>query len=220
MNLKIKSVAVAISPLILSFTALFLLFVLLNASLSPYIGTLGLFLNEGSQAAEPKEPENIFQGYEGEKDVDVVDGNTITYPKRGALYATLSVQTEKCSLFTDVYFDDSDAALNRGGVGQNYGTKPAGFGTTILIAGHNNGKFNALQFVEVGDVITMTTSYGIFQYQVREAKVMPASSYSSANLKYDTEELVLYTCYPFTALGLTNQRFFVFADKISGPVVK
>jgi sortase A len=30
----------------------------------------------------------------------------------------------------------------------------------------------------------------------------------------------MYTCYPFDELGLTNDRFYVYAEYVSGPQVK
>jgi sortase (surface protein transpeptidase) len=36
----------------------------------------------------------------------------------------------------------------------------------------------------------------------------------------ESEELTLYTCYPFGAEDkLRNERFFVYAEKISGPEI-
>ncbi|MDF2568387.1 MAG: hypothetical protein K0R90_1843, partial [Oscillospiraceae bacterium] len=39
------------------------------------------------------------------------------------------------------------------------------------------------------------------------------------DLSQKKEQLILYTCYPFNTLGLTSKRFFVYADKISGPQI-
>ena len=37
---------------------------------------------------------------------------------------------------------------------------------------------------------------------------------------YDTEEyLMMYTCYPFDSLS-TDQRYFVYAKKVSGPTIQ
>ena len=39
------------------------------------------------------------------------------------------------------------------------------------------------------------------------------------DLAADQESLILYTCYPFDEIGLTSQRFFVYADYTSGVVI-
>ena len=214
-----------ISPLLLSFTIVLCLYLAVGKSLAPYFSAVGLLLDEKENDGEKTEEfENIFEGYEKEdlpetpeKDENTIDGNDIVYPKRGALYARLAIAS--VGMETDVYFDDSDAALNRGGVGQSYSSRIPGYSRPILISGHNNGKFNALQHVKVGDIVTITTNYGIFEYQIRECAVKDKDDPTAINLDQEEEELILYTCYPFYMLTLTRQRYFVYADKISGPTV-
>lgn len=217
----IRTVALAISPLFLSFVTIVLLYALLANTLTPIFSIANLFLFAEEQDDAEKNYENIFQGYEEKEDSlqkqEMIDGNTIVYPKRGALYAKLLIKS--VGMETDVYFDDSDAALSRGGVGQSYSSKIPGYGKPILISGHNNGKFNALQHVSVGDIVTITTNYGIYEYRIRECVVKDKDDPGAVELNKEEEELILYTCYPFTMLGLTRQRYFVYADKISGPVV-
>lgn len=220
----IKGVALAISPLLLSFTIVICLYLAVGKSLAPYFSAVGLLLGEQEHTKEQDAGfDNIFEGYEKEEapetvqNENTIDGNDIVYPKRGALYARLAIAS--VGMETDVYFDDSDAALNRGGVGQSYSSHIPGYSRPILISGHNNGKFNALQHVKVGDVVTITTNYGIFEYRVRECAVKDKDDPAAINLDQEEEELILYTCYPFYMLTLTRQRYFVYADKISGPTV-
>ncbi len=217
-NSLIKTVALAISPLLLSLGVILVLVCLLAEPVGPYISLAQLLLSDEEQT-QTQEIENIFKGYEdtGEKK-DVIDGNTIDYPGRGDLYARLKI--EAVNLDVDVYFDTDKKALTSGGVGQHYSSKIPGYGQPILICGHNNRHFNALQYIEIGDILTMTTNYGVFEYQVRETAVKKYWDKDGAvDLGKQQEELVLYTCYPFTKLGLKEDRFFVYADKISGPVV-
>ena len=55
--------------------------------------------------------------------------------------------------------------------------------------------------------------------QVRETKILNESDPQAVDL-LQKKELVMYTCYPFDMLSSTDQRFFVYADKVSGPVLK
>jgi len=213
----LKSVAMLFAPLILSITVVLGLYLFLGETVSPYLSVVNLLLSHEEQENTEKDFDNIFEGYTGEGAEDVIDGNDIQFPTRGALYAKLAIPS--CSLETDVYFDDSDEALSRGGVGQNYGTKIPGYGRPLLICGHNNGKFNALQYVNVGDIVTMTTNYGVYEYQIRETAIKDMDDPTAIDLFQEKEELILYTCYPFTTLRLTRLRFFVYADKISGPEI-
>ena len=40
------------------------------------------------------------------------------------------------------------------------------------------------------------------------------------DLSADYDNLVLYTCYPFDEIGLTSQRFFVYADLVEGITIE
>ena len=212
----VKSVAKVLSPLILSLIVLLSAYAALNAVLGPTLGAAGLFLGSGAEVKAP-EGDNIFEGYEEPPTpVDAVDGNDIRFPHRGDLYARLAIPS--CGIEDDVYFDDSDAALRRG-LGQYYGSSIPGYGAPILIAGHNNGSFHRLGGAAVGDEITITTNYGVYVYRITEARVRRADDPAAIDLAQEKEQLILYTCYPFTTLSLTPQRYFVYADKVSGPTV-
>ena len=92
-------------------------------------------------------------------------------------------------------------------------------GKTILLAGHNNTFFNDLQHAEVGATVTITTHYGVYTYEVTEMKVMDYQDETSYDFSRTDENLILYTCYPFDALGFTPNRYFVYAKYVSGPVL-
>lgn len=212
----VKSVAKILSPLILSFIVLCGTIWLLKASFGPTLSAVKLFLSD-QREVPVREANNIFEGYEEpDEPVNVVDGNDIRYPHRGDLYARLAI--ESCGIEDDVYFDDSDAALNKG-LGQYFGSSLPGYGSPILIAGHNNRSFHRLGEAQVGDLITITTNYGIYQYQIVETAIIRADDPGAVDLTQDKEQLILYTCYPFTTLSLTPRRYFVYADKVSGPDV-
>ena len=89
----------------------------------------------------------------------------------------------------------------------------------MLVGGHNNSYFNGLKSVKVGNTITLKTNYGVYTYKVTKTAVLPATDKSAYDLKATQENLVLYTCYPFDMLGLTPNRYFVYADYVSGPRV-
>lgn len=174
-----------------------------------------------SGPAQPEVPEDVFVPYTGEAEteepVEEIDGNEIKFPKFAELYARLEFPT--LGVGENVYFDDSNAILKKG-LGQFYGTEIFGYGTPIMICGHNNRFFKNLQYLEVGDEIVATTSYGVYRYVITETAVHDISDPDAYDLNQDKEQLILYTCYPFTALGLTNKRYFVYADKVSGPYVR
>ena len=95
-----------------------------------------------------------------------------------------------------------------------------GFNRTILIAGHSIPYFEPLGNIKTGDIISISTHYGDFQYKITNTKIADADDSSNYDLKQDKkEQLILYTCYPFELIGYKSQRLFVYADKISGPTI-
>ena len=92
-------------------------------------------------------------------------------------------------------------------------------GKTILLAGHNNTFFNDLQHAEAGATVTITTHYGVYIYEVTGTEILDYQDETAYDFTRTDENLILYTCYPFDALGFTPNRFFVYAKYVSGPVL-
>ena len=92
-------------------------------------------------------------------------------------------------------------------------------GKTILLAGHNNTFFNDLQHAEADATVTITTHYGVYTYEVTGTEILDYQDETAYDFTRTDENLILYTCYPFDALGFTPNRFFVYAKYVSGPVL-
>ena len=159
---------------------------------------------------------SIFEAPVNKEDRATIPASEVTMPTAGTLYAHISCT--KAGLDAPIYFDDSDAIL-KNGVGQYTGSSIPGFGLPILLAGHNTTYFLPLQNIEVGDIITITTSYGIYKYQITATKIVSKNLASAYNLAQKKEQLIMYTCYPFNMLGTLANRYFVYGDKLSGPVI-
>ena len=134
----------------------------------------------------------------------------------GSLYGYLSC--EKIGLNCSVYMGD-DSYILRKGAGQIPATFLPGEGGLIMLGAHNNSYFNCLQYSEIGDIITLETSYGIYQYQVVSTETVDVSDKNAYDFYTNHEQLLLYTCYPFDTLSSTVYRYMVHADLISGPSV-
>ena len=107
----------------------------------------------------------------------------------------------------------------RYGVGIYNGSFIPGYGKTILVAGHNNTYFNGLKYAKKGQIIKIRTNYGNYRYEITDTQIKDKNDRSAYDLSADHENLILYTCYPFDELGLTPNRFFVYAKPVSGPVI-
>ena len=140
----------------------------------------------------------------------------IQYPKTGEQFGELII--EDCSIDNNLFFGDGNVAL-RNGVGIYNGSFIPGYGKTILVAGHNNTYFNGLKNAKAGQTVTIKTSYGNYTYEITDTAVKKATDTSAYDLNANEENLIMYTCYPFDELGLTDQRFFVYAKYVSGPQI-
>lgn len=133
----------------------------------------------------------------------------------GDMYAY--VRCTRIALEAPVYYGDDNAILKKG-AGQDFSSSQPGFGRLIVLCAHNNTFFNALKNIENNDIIEIETSYGTYCYEVKETKILNENDKSAFNFAIDHEQLVMYTCYPFDMLAHTPDRFFVYADLVSGPV--
>ena len=153
--------------------------------------------------------------------VEISDENTVKRSDaktaiNGELYAY--VKCEEINLDCPVYMDDTTEILKMG-AGQIPATSQPGYGKLIMIGAHNNTFFNCLKNIEDGDIITMETSYGNYNYEVVYIEVVDVTGMDAYDFWTDHEQLLLYTCYPFDMLSSTNYRFMVHADLISGPTL-
>lgn len=194
-----------------------LIYVAFNPIIKPVLSVSEIFISD----ADFKSGDKLTSIFDENSHISQESSNTVAMsqveiPSFGTHYANLSISS--ISIEAPLYFGDSSSVLSSG-LGQYNGSFLPGFGRPILISGHNNSYFNSLQYINKGDEITITTNYGVYKYQVTETRIASYDDKSAYDLSADKETLILYTCYPFDTLGLTPQRFFVYADKVSGPDV-
>lgn len=202
-----------IFPLILCLCLVLFTGAVLVASAGSLISIGGMFMSD-KQVDYSKSYDNIF--IPTDNDSDTVDASEVEFPGINKQFGELSIKN--CAIDTKLFFGDSSIPL-RNGVGIYAGSFIPGYGRTILIAGHNNTYFNGLKNIKKGDIVKISTSYGNYKYKVSGTKLTTDKDKNAYDLSATKENLILYTCYPFDSLGLTNKRFFVYAEKISGPVI-
>ena len=205
-----------ILPIVFFIGAYGILYFALSPLLAPFIGVADMFFSD-QKLEHDREYNNIFVPIEDTIVQETVNASDITYPKYGEMFGKISVENTSVQ-DVNLFFGDGSVAL-RNGVGIFNGSFVPGYGKTILVAGHNNTYFNGLKNAQEGAVVTIHTSYGNYTYSITKTEVRSASGPSELNLGADEENLVLYTCYPFDELGLTNERFFVYARFVSGPKI-
>jgi sortase A len=93
-------------------------------------------------------------------------------------------------------------------VGHIQGTSKIGAAGNAGLAAHRNTFFKPLKGVKVGDVVTVTTTDGVFSYRVQKLSVVLPTEVSVLAATPD-ETLTLVTCYPFDWVGEAPQRLIV-----------
>lgn len=149
----------------------------------------------------------------------ILKGSEVAFPEYNQNIGTLSVANEDGTYLTcDLYFGDNDKALKKG-AGIYSGSIAPGYGSTVLIAGHNHTYFKPMKQAAVGDIVTITTYYGVYTYRLREISILPAHDKNNFDLLAEHENLVMYTCHPFGSIGMTPTRYFYYGEYLSGPMI-
>ena len=201
------------------------IFTVMYIAIAPTFGTLisaaSVMFSDGENDYST-EYKNIFVPVQENATVETVTNTvgepevkaeTVEFPHYGNQFAEIKIPA--CDIECPLFMGDGDVALSNG-VGIYYGSFLPGYGGTTLIAGHNNTFFNGLKYAEAGQEIIIRTSYGNYKYVIRETAVKDSLDTTAYDLSADHENLILYTCYPFDEIGLTKDRFFVYADLVEG----
>lgn len=196
-------------------------YLVLYLALAPWLTTaasaMGMFFSDTEINNHTSDDyDNIFVPVSENDSKTYIDISSIEYPQYGNQFGELTI--EECDVDCKLFFGDGDTAL-KNGVGIYNGSFIPGYGGTILVAGHNNTYFNGLKNAQEGQLVKISTSYGNYEYRITKAEVKENTDKTAYDLGADYENLIMYTCYPFDALGLTKYRYFVYAEYVSGPQI-
>ncbi len=103
-------------------------------------------------------------------------------------------------------------------VGHEPGSYLPGEGKQIVLTGHREEDFAALADVTEGDDVFVTVGDNVYLYEIYETKIVDPMDPEGINYvrgETDTEELVMYTCYPFEKFTPVTDRFVVRAKRVS-----
>lgn len=151
-----------------------------------------------------------------EMNLENIELSDVSMPTNSTQYG--KIYCDRVGFLAPLFFGD-DSNILRLGVGQYIGSSMPGFGKPILLCGHNTSYCLPMQYMEVGDVLCISTNYGLFEYTIDDLKVLNMSDPTAFNLNKNEEELILYTCYPFDLIGAKTDRLFIYAKKTNGPSV-
>lgn len=217
-------VAYVCMPLILSAVVGLILFAGLYPVGQVMLRSANMLTNGGEVYAQGDGSPILSDGERNEVLKETTESETqeekevVEEPNIGDAYG--HIVCERIGIDAPVYFGDNSTVLLQG-----IGTYPSswvpGCGKTTLLSGHNDMAFKTLGNVAVGDEFTITTDYGTYEYKVSDFKIVNETEIEACRLDSDTEQVVLYTCYPFYRIsGRRTERFFVYLEKLSGPEIE
>jgi sortase A len=123
------------------------------------------------------------------------------------------LEIPRIDLSATVLEGSDDATLSRA-AGHIEDTALPGTRGNAGIAAHRDTIFRPVRNLKLGDVMTVTTADGVYDYRVdRTMIVNPEDVYVLDPT--DRATLTLVTCYPFTFIGHAPQRFIVQANLVA-----
>ncbi|MBR3153151.1 MAG: class D sortase [Clostridia bacterium] len=132
-----------------------------------------------------------------------------SYPEYGSEYATIEI--DKIDVNLPVYFG-STLEILKDGVGHDSGSYFPGEGGSIIYMGHNSKNvFRRFSELQIGDMIKVNTTYGEFNYEIYDMKLIEEDEKDKLPIQRNEEILMIYTCYPFNNIGYTTQRYVVYS---------
>jgi sortase A len=87
----------------------------------------------------------------------------------------------------------------------------------VGIAAHRDSFFRNLRNVREGDTIRMTTTWGVYEYEVDSLQIVFPKNIEVLD-PTPAPSMTLVTCYPFNYVGSAPKRFIVRARQVNPPV--
>lgn len=112
-----------------------------------------------------------------------------------------------------IVMEGTSARTLRRAVGHISGTALPGQTGNVGISGHRDTFFRPLRYIEVNDVITLTTVAGEYRYRVLSTAIVSPDDVSVLD-PGQSETLTIVTCYPFYFVGPAPNRFVVKAERV------
>ncbi len=129
----------------------------------------------------------------------------VVQPKVGDVIGSLSIPRLKRVI---PIVQGTNAEELKKGVGHYIASVLPGMSDNSVLAGHRDSVFRNLGDVQLGDLLTVTTDYGIFVYEVKKIRIVVADD-KTVIVPTNGAVLTLSTCYPFGYIGNAPKRYIV-----------
>jgi len=138
---------------------------------------------------------------------DTSRNQVLAQPRPGDIIGRIEIPRIHVSV---IVLEGSDSRILRVAAGHIQGTALPGTIGNVGIAAHRDTFFRPVREIRPDDMITLTTSHGVFQYRVDGTEIVDPDDLQVLHRTQDTE-LTLVTCYPFYYVGSAPKRFIVHA---------
>lgn len=123
-------------------------------------------------------------------------------------FASITISTDKKTRTYEIMPDVAENTLKRN-IGWLPGSAMPGQEGLCVLMGHRDMDFRILQYVTVGDILTVTMSVKQYDYQVTKIEIIDNDN----ALRFGVQEgrnVVLVTCYPFRYSGNAPKKYIVY----------
>lgn len=134
----------------------------------------------------------------------------ISTPKDNAM-ATITINTDRKTRTYDIMDNVDERTLKRNIGHLPSSVMPGEIGSCILM-GHRDTDFSILQYVEVGDKLTVVMNGITYEYTTSEIRVVNSDSELWFEATCDST-LILVTCYPFRYTGHAPRKYIIMAKR-------
>lgn len=140
---------------------------------------------------------------------------TFIHPEINRCYGTFSCRRLGINDLK-VYYGDNEFCLSKG-IGTSTQSALPGFGARTLMSAHNLTYFAPMKDVAVNDIFELNLKWGYYRYRVYKTEVMAPKEFDPGLIRVPSDEIIVYTCYPFNGQSGSAQRIFMFCEMLEGP---
>ncbi len=140
-----------------------------------------------------------------------INNKTINYPRNGEQLGTIIIPS--ISLNYPIIEGDDQNNLAKG-VGHDSSSAIPGENSNVVLDAHRDTMFRNLGDVKIGNIVTIETNYGTFNYKVYKTRIVTPDD-PTAIIKSNKEMMTLYTCYPFSYIGHAPKRYIVMTEFVN-----